>query len=93
MRLLDIVSPSILERAIHRPKNDNTDKDREELSALNKEVAERHQHVTPLAEVLAHCIQQCGVPEGVDPQLCLDIQWTTLAAIDAAIELATKETE
>jgi len=93
MRLLDIVSPAILERAIHRPKNDDPAKDEAELSALDLEVKERHQHVTPLAKVLADCIQKCGVPEGVDPQLCLDIQWTTLAAIDAAIELATKETE
>jgi len=91
MRLLDIISPNILERAIHRPKSDDPSKDKVELCLLDQEVRDRHQAVTPLAKVFADCIQKCGVMPGVDPQLQLDIQWTTLAAIDAAIELATKE--
>jgi hypothetical protein len=91
LRLTDIVSPAILEAAIHRPKNDDPAKDKAESAELDLEVRARHQHVEPLAKVLANCMQKCGVMPGVDPQIQLDIEWTTLAAIDAAIELATKE--
>ena len=95
MRLTDIITPDILEKAIHRPYNesDSREKRKADLDRLDLEVKNRHQVVEPLAKVLADCIQKCGVMPGVDPQLQLDIQWTTLAAIDAAIELATKASE
>jgi hypothetical protein len=91
MRLADIITPDILERAIHRPHNSDPALDKAEDNALSHEVVDRHHSVEPLAKVFANCIQKCGVMPGVDPQLQLDIEWTTLAAIDAAIELATKE--
>jgi hypothetical protein len=92
VRLIDLVTPEILEKAIHWPIPDDPEAAKKLDADLKADQANRLSSVRPLAEVLGKCLMSCGpiVPD-VELQQQLFLQHITLAAIDAAIELAAKE--
>ena len=92
MRLTDLVTPEILERAIHWPVP-NDPKAAAKLEAdIKSDEESRLSSTGPLAEVLGKCLMNCGpILPDVQLQQQLYLQHITLASIDAAIELATKD--
>lgn len=91
MRLIDIVTPEILEKALHTP----VPSDKEEAKRLTKmfidDCDERLKATAPLAAVFMNCLRTCGSLAPVTIEHQNHIQHLCLAVIDAAIELATKE--
>ena len=91
MRLTDIVTPEILEKAIHWPIPSDPAEEREQEKRLAADQKERLQATLPLMKVLAHCLRTCGPQISASMEDQVKILHLNLAAIDAAIDLATRE--
>lgn len=93
MRLNDLVTPELLEKVLHMPILEDRVEALEAVKSMQADQKSRLAYTKPLADVLYKCTHQCGpFVNGVSAQNQAYIQHMALTLIDAAIELAAKDT-
>lgn len=92
MRLMDIVTVDVLERAIHWPLPDDPAAAREVEASMKADQDERFRSTLPLAEVFGKCLLQCGdMVDGTSKAHQLELIHKMLMCVDGAIDIATRD--